>query len=57
MRFKEKILKELKRQEEEFTRTLRIINERISSLQDCTESPIQFKASPSAFKASNILSP
>jgi hypothetical protein len=50
LRFKERVLKELRKQEEDLRAAIQQIYDRVGGLQNCTESPIQFRSSPVTLK-------
>lgn len=54
LRFKERVLKQLRKQEEDLKAAIQQIYDRVGSLQNCTESPIQFGSSPVSLKLNNI---
>jgi hypothetical protein len=54
LRFKEKVLKELRKQEEDLKAAIQQIYDRVGRFQSCSESPIQFRSSPVCQKPTSI---
>lgn len=54
LRFKERVLKELRKQEEDLKTAIQQIYDRLGGLQNCTESPIQFRSSPVSLKLNTL---
>lgn len=52
LRFKERVLKELRKQEEDVKAAIQQIYDRVGRFQSCSESPIQFRSSPVCQKPS-----